>query len=93
MNLPVLSEYSTDLTVSLTQPLLRGGWSDYTLRDLHTREAQRAGAAYRFERSIQDTLVAVTQAYWDLVFARENYKVAVIAMLLALILFEDRDVA
>lgn len=77
------TQYTTDLTVTLTQPLLRGAWSDYGLRQVQTQEAQRAGSAYRYERTVQETLVSVIQAYWDLVFTRENYRVAIVARQLA----------
>jgi len=77
-------EFGSDFTVTYTQPLLRGAWSDYTLRDVHTQEAARAGAAHRYERAVQNTMLTIVQAYWDLVFARENYVVVYQALQLAL---------
>ncbi len=76
-------QYTTDFTATYTQPLLRGAWDDYTMRDVHVQESRRAAAAFRYDRVVQDTLLAVVQAYWDLVFARENYRVAFQAFELA----------
>jgi len=75
-----VTEWGSDFTLTYTQPLLRGGWSDYTLRDIHTQEARRAGTELRFERVRQETLFRVVEAYWNLVFARGNYVVAVQAL-------------
>ena len=77
-------QYTNVVAATLVQPLLRGAWSDYTLRDVQSSEAQLAGARRRFERSVQDTLLAVVRAYWELVFARENYRVVVQSLELSL---------
>lgn len=76
-------QFTTALTANYTQPLLRGAWSDYTLRDVHIQESRRAAASFRFERTVDDTLLSVVRAYWELVFARENYRVAFRALELA----------
>lgn len=77
------TEYGSDVTVTYTQPLLRGGWTDYNMRDIHTQEALLAASDLRYQRAIQDTLLAIVEAYWDLVFSREDYVVAVQALDLA----------
>jgi outer membrane protein TolC len=82
-NQGVFTQYGSDVTVTYTQPLLRGGWTDYTMSNIHSSEAARAGAELRFQRSIQDVLLSVVQAYWNLVFARGDYVVAVQALELA----------
>ena len=79
----VTTQWGSDVTVTYTQPLLRGGWTDYTMRDIYTQEAQRAGAQLRYQRAVQDMLLAVVEAYWNLVFTREDYVVAVQALDLA----------
>ncbi len=71
------------MTVSFSQPLLRGAWSDYTLRGIRIGEAAVAGAEQRFKKSVQDTLLETTRAYWELVYARENYRVVFLALDLA----------
>lgn len=74
------TEWGSDITVSYIQPLLRGGWADYTLSDVHTQEARRAGAELRYDRKRQDILYSIVEAYWNLVFARGDYVVAVQAL-------------
>ncbi len=73
-------QFTSDFTATYTQPLLRGAWTDYTLRDVHIREAVRAAALHRHARVIQDTLIDVVEAYWNLVFARGNYRVSFLAL-------------
>ncbi len=75
--------YTSDLDFSLTQPLLRGAWTDYTLRNVHTAEANFSAAQSRFQRTVQDTLLAIVEAYWELTFAREDYRVSYQALELA----------
>ena len=67
--------YDTSLNFSLTQPLLRGAWSDYGRAEVEKAESVRRGSQGVFEQNRQDTLLAVVRAYWELVFAREDYKV------------------
>jgi outer membrane protein TolC len=75
--------WTADVSATYTQPLLRGGWMDYTLNGVRTAETAVAGATNRFERAVQDTLLEVVRAYWELVFARENYRVVAAARQLA----------
>ena len=67
--------YTTELSLSYSQPLLRGAWSNYGLRDVDIARADLAASRQDYQRVVQDTLLAVVQAYWELVFARENYRV------------------
>ncbi|MEM7199479.1 MAG: TolC family protein [Planctomycetota bacterium] len=76
-------QFTNDFTATYTQPLLRGAWSDYTQRDIRTRERQKAATELRHLRTVQDTLIAIVNAYWDFVFARENYRVVFQALELA----------
>ena len=43
-------------------------------------KAAAAQARQQFERQIQDLLLSVVQAYWELVFARDNYRVVAAAL-------------
>ncbi len=67
--------YSAGLTASFNQPLLRGfgklptNWLIDTARNTQ-------GAAYQlFVLSVQNTINATEQAYWDLAYAYDNLKV------------------
>ncbi len=67
--------YSSGLTLSVNQPLLRNfGWQPTTWLIRTARNAR--DASYQdFIRDVQATVNAVEQGYWDLVFALRNLEV------------------
>ena len=67
--------YSTGLTLSLTQPLLRNFGRDTTTWLIRTSRNDRDASYQTFVRSVQGTVNAVEQAYWDLVYALRNLEV------------------
>ncbi|HLQ38436.1 MAG TPA: TolC family protein [Planctomycetota bacterium] len=73
-------QYGSEWSVSYTQPLLRGGWTDYSLAPVRSARYRVSGARADFERTVQDTLLHIVQAYWELVFARDNYRVVTAAL-------------
>ena len=75
--------YTLELSGRVTQPLLRGAWTDSALYDVHAAEESVTGAQARFGQSVQDTLLQVVVAYWELVFAREDWLVNAQALELA----------
>jgi len=79
-----VSLWTSDLTFTYSQPLLRGGWTQVTLTEVRAAELGHAAAAGAFERSVQDTLLAVVRAFWELSYARENYRAVFAARELAL---------
>lgn len=76
-------QYSSDWSFSYTQPLLRSAWSDYTLAQIHAATFEQKRSEQQYERDVQGTLLAITEAYWNLVFARENYRVVTAALSVA----------
>ncbi|MCA8944282.1 MAG: TolC family protein [Planctomycetes bacterium] len=68
-------QFTSSFVATVTQPLLRGGWSDYALRNVDTAQAELAAARYRFERQVQQKLIDIVRAYWELAFARQDYRV------------------
>lgn len=74
------TQYSTELLLSYTQPLLRGAWTDYNLQNVDIARTDLRASEFDYNRVVQDTLLAVVEAYWELVFARENYRVVVQAL-------------
>ncbi len=76
-------QFTSTFSASVTQPLLRGAWSDYALRNVHSSQARFAGARFRYERQIQQKLVDIVRQYWELAFARANYRVVFQALELA----------
>lgn len=77
------SQFAAGWGVRYTQPLLRGAWTDYTLREIHSAEASLAGARATYEQDTQDILLEVVRAYWNLVFTRGDYRVQFQALELA----------
>lgn len=76
-------QYSMEFAARVSQPLLRGAWSDAALADVRSSEARLSGGRSRFQRVVQDTLIDIVGAYWELVFAREDYRVKTEALALA----------
>ncbi|PYQ34738.1 MAG: hypothetical protein DMF55_08810 [Acidobacteria bacterium] len=67
--------YNTGLTLSLSQPLLRNFGRDTTTWLIRTSRNDRDATYQTFVRSVQGTVNAVDQAYWDLVYALKNLEV------------------
>jgi len=67
--------YDTSWNLRYTQPLLRSAWWEYGRAEVRRAESARDAADQQFEQERQDLLLKVVQAYWELVFARENYRV------------------
>ncbi len=67
--------WNESLTLALAQPLLKGRGTDAQYTGVIVARHGRQAAVERFEKALTDQLVAVHQAYWDLVFARENLEV------------------
>jgi outer membrane protein TolC len=76
-------QYNNPLSLSYTQPLLRGAWSDYALSTTRIAQASLAGSERVYRREVQDTMLAIVRAYWELVFRRENYRVVAASLALA----------
>lgn len=75
--------WTSDLRFTYSQPLLRGGWMQATLTDVRAAEISRAATDEDFARTVQDTLLAVVRAFWELSWARENYRAVFAARELA----------
>ena len=68
--------YTSQLTITLTQPLVRGRNTDAGRALIKIRSKQREGAAAELEIRAMATAAGVEQAYWDLVAARRQAEVA-----------------
>ncbi len=69
------TQFTSEFVASYRQPLLRGAWSDYALAPIHAARYQLAQSQHEYDRAVQDTLLQIVQAYWELVFVRENWQV------------------
>ena len=67
--------YNSGLTFSFSQPLLRNFGRDTTTWLIRTARNSRDATYQTFVRSVQGTVDAVEQAYWDLVYALRNLEV------------------
>lgn len=77
-------QFSSQWSASFRQPLLRGGWTDYNLAQVTSARYRFLQANHDFDRTVQDTMLAIVQAYWELVFTRENWRVVDSALSVAL---------
>ena len=66
--------YSSNLSLSLTQPLLRNFGRDVNERFVVQARLGRDGNAYGFVIAVQTAIQTAENAYWDLVYAVENLK-------------------
>jgi outer membrane protein TolC len=67
-------QFTAEWTASYRQPLLRGGGTDYATAAINAARHRLLQSGQDFERAVQDTLLAVVEAYWELLFARENWR-------------------
>jgi outer membrane protein TolC len=66
--------YSSGLSLSVTQPLLRNFGRDVNERLVVQARLGRDQNAYTFVIAVQSAIQAAENAYWDLVYAVENLK-------------------
>ena len=76
-------QFTSNWRASFRQPLLRGAWSDYNLAQVTSARYRLTQARHEFDRTVQDTLLEIVRAYWELVFARENWQVVRSALAVA----------
>jgi len=69
------SQYPTTMTLSYTQPLLRGLKTDNARRQIEILKKNLTLTDVQFRQKAIDTITNVQQAYWDLVFALRNLQV------------------
>ena len=82
-------QFTTGLTMSYTQPLLRGLFIDQNRQQLQITQINREISEETLRSTITTTLANARNAYWDLVFARSSVDVAQRALALAEKLVED----
>ncbi len=76
--------FTSGLTASVNQPLLRSFGTLPTNWLIETARNTRDSAYQDFVRSVQATVNATEQAYWDLAFAYDNLKVKLEAKAIAI---------
>ena len=81
--------YGANMSLSYTQPLLRGFGTDTQRRQLVVSQINRDIADIDLRETIANTLAAVRSAYWDLVYSHESVAVRQQALALAEQLVRD----
>jgi len=69
------AEYTGDISLELTQSLLRGLGLDVNLAQIHIAAINKEISEFELMRTVMQTVADVQSAYWELVFARENLEV------------------
>ncbi len=67
--------YSSSVELQLTQPILRGFGDDTVLTGLRVASRNVEISSLELRSRVEDTCVAVANAYWDLLFARKDLEV------------------
>lgn len=67
--------YSTDAGLSLTQPLLKNAWIDSTRQTILVNKHTLKIDELALRNQVMTTVNSVQQAYFELVFARDNVRV------------------
>ncbi|MGR3309711.1 MAG: TolC family protein [Candidatus Brocadiales bacterium] len=69
-------EYTTFVEAKLTQPLLKGAWFFYNLSPIYIARNNKQISILQFKDTVIQTVDQVQDAYWNLVKAIEDLKVA-----------------
>jgi outer membrane protein TolC len=80
---------SSNLQVSLSQPLLNGFGKQLWTRNIRIANNNRKIADWNFAQQAINTITTTINDYWELVFARENVRVNQQAVAVAQKLYED----
>ncbi|MZG30280.1 MAG: TolC family protein, partial [Nitrospinae bacterium] len=68
-------QYTSDLNLSLTQPLLKGFGIDNNKREIYIAKNNQKISDFEFKASVIDVITEAENTYWDLVFSIEDLKV------------------
>jgi hypothetical protein len=82
-------DVSSNLQVSISQPLLNGFGRQMWTRNIRIANNNRKIADWAFAQQAITTITNTITAYWELVYARENVKVNQQAVAVAQKLYED----
>ncbi len=81
--------YSTDAGISLTQPLLKNSWIDSTRQTILVNKKTFKIDELALRSQVITTVASVQQAYYELIFARDNVRVQEASLELAEKLLAD----
>jgi outer membrane protein TolC len=81
--------YSSTLSLSVSQPLLKGWGTDIQMAEIQAAEKQLQAFTYLVDSQAADLAALVKKAYWNLVFAWQDIKVQKLSLTLANTLLEE----
>lgn len=73
-------QYRTRVQVNLTQPLLKNAWYDYNSANIRVAKNNRLLSEEQLNAVASDTIYNVILAFWELVFAHENFRAKINAL-------------
>lgn len=76
-------QYGTGVEVNLTQPLLKNAWFDYNSANIRIARNNKLLSDEQYELTSIQMVYDVVTAFWELVFAHEDYLAKVNALQLA----------
>jgi len=75
--------YTTHLNLTVAQPLLKNGGFAFNTAPIRIARNVHLMSEDRWQTYVTDTLLAVVQGYWDMVFAFQNHQVRISSLDLA----------
>jgi outer membrane protein len=86
------SDYETDVTLTVRQPLLKNFGPEVNRRDIIVSQLSQAQSEKQFENDVSRIVAEVQRTYWDLVFAIEDLRVKKRSLQLAQDLLERNKI-
>ncbi|MBI4007562.1 MAG: TolC family protein, partial [Planctomycetes bacterium] len=72
----LVRRYTSFVEAKLTQPLLKGGWLFYNLSPVYIARNNKQISTFQFKNTVIQTVDQVQEAYWNLIKAIEDLRVA-----------------
>lgn len=82
-------DYSSDVGLSLRQPLLRGAWTGVNLAPLARAKVNAQRSLFELRSDVLDLVLGTEIAYWNLAFARADRELIASSLELATNLLEE----
>ncbi len=72
----LVRRYTSFVEAKLTQPILKGGWLFYNLSPVYIARNNKQISAFQFKNTVIQTVDQVQEAYWNLIKAIDDLRVA-----------------
>lgn len=84
--------FSSNLTASLTQPLLKNFKVDSSRLQIRVAKKNRETSEVQFRQTVVNTVASVKQLYYDLIYAIDNFEAQKKSLALAKKLLEENEI-